>query len=367
MTAEPLRVLHVITGLGLGGAENMLASLVLRSAQADMAPSVVSLVPGGENAARIRAAGIAVSDLGMRRGWPDPRAVRGLALAIRAARPQVVQSWMYHADLLALAARAVLPRAERPRLVWGVRCSDMDVSRYGPALRLIIATCARLSRRPDAVLVNSHAGRAVHERLGYRPRRFEVVVNGIDTERFRPDPTARTEVRRSLGVPPNATLLAHVARRDPMKDHETYLAALDRLPQVTGLAIGLGTETLPERPNLLRLGARTDVPHLLAASDFVVSSSAFGEGFPNVLAEGMATGAPGIATDVGDAARIVGETGRIVPPRDAEALARAIAELAAESREARAARRAQARARIESAYPLARAAESYATLYRSLL
>lgn len=367
MNAEPLRVLHVITGLGLGGAENMLTSLVLRSAGAGMAPSVVSLVPGGENGLRIRAAGIPVSDLGMRRGLPDPRAVRKLALSIRAARPQVIQSWMYHADLLALAARAVLPQNERPRLVWGVRCSDMDVSRYGVALRLIIATCARLSARPDAVLVNSYAGRAVHEKLGYRPRRFEVVENGIDTERFRPDPVARAEKRRDLGLAPDAVVVAHVARRDPMKDHESYLAALDRLPHVTGLAIGLGTETLPERPNLHRLGARTDVPELLAAADFVVSSSAFGEGFPNVLAEGMATGAPAIATDVGDAARITGDTGRIVRPRDAEALARAIDELAGEEENARIARRARARARIEATYPLARAAQSYAALYCSLL
>lgn len=367
MSGEPLRVLHIITGLGLGGAENMLASLALRSAEAGMKPEVVSLVPGGENAERIRAAGVPVSDLGMRRGLPDPRAVRKLALAIRAARPDVIQSWMYHADLLALAARATLPRGERPKLVWGVRCSDMDVSRYSPALRLIIGTCARLSARPDAVLVNSHAGREVHERLGYRPRRFEVVENGIDTELFRPDPSARAEMRQALGLAPGATVLAHVARRDPMKDHESYLAVLERTPQVIGLAIGLGTETLPECPNLRRLGPRTDVPRLLAASDFVVSSSAFGEGFPNVLAEGMATGAPAVATDVGDAARIVGDTGRIVEPRDVDGLTRAISELAAEDESARAVRRARARARIETVYPLARSAQAYATLYRALL
>ncbi|MCX7353278.1 MAG: glycosyltransferase [Alphaproteobacteria bacterium] len=366
MSTEPLRILHVITGLGLGGAENMLTSLVLRSADTGMIPSVVSLVPGGENAARIHTAGVPISDLGMQRGLPDPRAVRRLALSIRAARPHVIQSWMYHADLMALAARVTLARAERPRLVWGVRCSDMDVSRYGPALRLIIAACARLSARPDAVLVNSHAGRTVHEKLGYHPRRFEVLENGVDTERFRPDPAARAEMRRALGLAPDAIVLAHVARRDPMKDHESYLAALDRLPHVTGLAIGLDTERLPARPNLRRLGPRTDVPRLLAAADFVISSSAFGEGFPNVLAEGMATGAPAVATDVGDAARIVGDTGRIVKPRDAEALARAIAALAGEDAAARAARRERARTRIENAYPLARSAQAYAALYRSL-
>lgn len=365
--AEALRVLHVITSLGLGGAEGQLTALLTRAPHPDMAPSVASLLPGGENRETLSRAGIAVTDLGMARGIPDPRAVRRLIVAIKRLRPHVLQSWMYHADLVATAAHAILGRADRPRLVWGIRCSDMDVARYGYALRATIALAARLSKRPDAVVVNSEAGRAVHESLGYAPRRFAVIPNGIDVARFRPDPTLRAAVRRELGVAEGAILAIHVARRDPMKDHETFLAALDMTPGITGLAVGLGTERLPPRGNLSALGVRGDVPRLLAAADFFVSSSAFGEGFSNALAEAMAAGLPAIATDVGDARHIVGEVGAIVPPRDAAALAREMGALAALTPAERRARGETARTRIAREFPLTRAAERFATLYRSLV
>jgi glycosyltransferase involved in cell wall biosynthesis len=362
-----VRVLHVITGLGLGGAEGQLTALLARAPRAGTEPAVASLLPGGENREALARAGVSVTDLGMARGVPDPRAVARLVTAIKAMRPHVLQSWMYHADLVATAAHAILGKAVRPRLVWGVRCSDMDTARYGLALRVVIALSARLSGRPDAVVVNSQTGRAVHEGLGYRPKRFVFIPNGIDTERFRPDPAARRAMRGELGVAEDAVVAIHVARHDPMKDHETFLAALAANPGVTGIAVGLGTESLPARPNLMALGARRDVPRLLGAADIFVSSSAFGEGFSNAVAEAMATGLPAIATDVGDARFILGGTGAIVPPRDARALAQALSELAALGAAERQARGAAARARIVAEFPLARAAERFAALYRAIL
>ncbi|MFN0043913.1 MAG: glycosyltransferase [Alphaproteobacteria bacterium] len=365
--ADALRVLHVITGLGSGGAEGQLSALLIQAPRADMVPRVIGLLPGGEHAARLSAAGIAVGSLGMRRGVPDPFAVPRLAHAIRDYQPDVVQSWMYHADLLSLAALALIARRDRPRLVWGVRCSDMDVSRYGRALRWTIALSARFSARPDAVVVNSRAGQRAHEDLGYRPRRFAFIPNGIDTARFQPDEGARVEMRRMLGFGEDDILVMHVARRDPMKDHENFLASLDAVPGVTGIAIGLGTEALPDKPNLRRLGARHDVARLLAAGDLFVSSSAFGEGFSNAVAEAMATGLPAIATDVGDARAILGDTGIVVPARDRAALAHAIGRITTLPRAERQALGRAARRRIADEFPLARAAERFAVLYREIV
>lgn len=365
--APPPAVLHVITSLGLGGAENALTTLLTRTALGHATVGVVSLVPGGANADRLRAAAIPTSDLGMRPGCPDPRAISHLARLIRARQPAIVQSWMYHADLLALAATSLSGRRNRPRLVWGVRCSDMDVSRYGPALRWTIKLSAWLSRRPDALIVNSHAGWAVHAALGYRPKHVEVISNGIDLDRYHPDRATRRAVRQELGIDEDAVVVANVARRDPMKDHESFLAALATLPEVTALAIGLGTETLPGRPNLRRLGARVDVPRLLAACDIIASSSAFGEGFSNALAEGMAAGLIPVATDVGDSRLIVGDTGPVIPPRDPRALAEAIGRVSALPSESRERGGLQARARIESNFTLGKASDSYMNLYRSLI
>ena len=365
--SSPLRVLHVITDLGVGGAESMLTSLLTGGVTEEIETHIISLMPSGSNRDIIRAAGHDVLDLGMARSWPSPSGIIALAGRIRALRPDVVQSWMYHADLIATAALSLLSSRRRPHLVWGVRCSNMDARAYGWRLRTVISLCARLSRRPAAVIANSHAGRAAHEALGYRPVRFDVIPNGIDIDRYKPDATARAEVRAQLRIGEDVPLLAHLARIDPMKDHETFLAALERLPGVAALAIGKGTEELAPRPNLHRLGLRHDIPRLLAAADFIVSSSAFGEGFSNALAEAMAAGLPAVATDVGDSGLIVGDTGVVVPPRDSAALAAAVERLLVEPPQRHDARCRDARRRIETEFPLTRTAEAYAAFYRTLV
>lgn len=360
------RVLHVITGLDVGGAENMLATLL--EARRPNAPkaSVVSLTPAGPLAARITHAGAPVADLGIAGAATILPGLWKLAGQIRVWKPHAIQGWMYHGNLAATLALGLSGRRRGTGLYWGIRCSDMDLSRYDWQLRLIVRAGARLSHLPDAIVANSEAGRATHERLGYRPQRFQVIDNGIDTERFRPDPRARAELRASLGLAEGTPLLIHVARRDPMKDHETMLASLDRLPGTALLAVGLGTETLPERAGLHRLGRRDDVARVLAAADVVVSSSAFGEGFPSAIAEGMAAGLPAVATDVGDSARIIGETGRVVPASDPVAMSAAIIGLLTEGPDSLAKRGIAARRRIEENFSVARAAAAFDTLHRGL-
>src|SRR5207253_3772281 len=115
------------------------------------------------------------------------------------------------------------------------------------------------------------------------------------------------------------------------------------------------------------IGPRRDVPRLMAALDLAVSSSAYGEGFPNVLAEAMATGVPCVTTDVGDSSLIVGATGDVVPPRDPDALAAAMLRVIQQDPEARLARGRAARARIVEQFDLPVAVRRYESLYQSLL
>ena len=361
----PLRVLHVITGLDIGGAEGVLSALATSPDQ-DLEHHVVSLKSGGFHGGALRDAGIGLDELGLTPQLPDPRAPWRLARLIRRIRPDIVQGWLYHGDLAALLGLTLSGRRRTTRLAWGVRCSNLDMDAYGRGLRLVRAACARLSRHPDIVIANSKAGLAAHLALGYRPRRTAVIYNGIEVERFAPDPARRTEVRRALGIEEGAPVIAHVARLDPMKDHQTLLAALGLLPQVHCLAIGAGTETLPDRPNLHRLGRRDDVSLLLPAADFIVSSSAYGEGFSNALAEGMASGLPAIATDIGDARELVGDTGVIVPPRAADHLAAGIKSLISEAEGERHKRRERSRRRIEESFSLARAVAGFRAAYRDL-
>lgn len=368
MTPRPRTIFYVTTDLFIGGgAEGMLARLLTAEPRLADAIIVVSLLPGESHAERLRQAGITVHqlDFGSARGIAS--GLVRLARLIASSKPDIVQGWMYHGDLAALVALVLSGRRKRTRLVWGIRCSEVDLRAYGRSLRLVVRACIALSRWPDVVTANSVTGLKSHLRLGYRPRRTEVIANGIEVERFKPDGAARAALRRELGIAADAVVLAHVARVDPMKDHAGLRTALLQLPEVTALLIGRGTEKLPAAPNVHRLGRRNDVERLLAAADIVVSSSAFGEGFANVLAEGMACGLPAVATDVGDARAIVGDSGLIVPPRDADALAAAIRTLAGESAAVRSERGGRARARIVENFAMNRAVGRFAELYRSLI
>ncbi len=354
-------VLHVISGLGVGGAENMLFQIAGRLRDRGHPQHIVSLTGRGPLADRLTEAGMDVSCVNLKSLTGAPRGVAELIRLVRRVNPDVIQGWMYHGDLMATLLHAFAP-GKQCRLAWGVRCSDMDMDRHAR----VIAIAARLSHRPDVIVANSEAGARTHVARGYRPRRLEIIPNGVDTEGFRRDGAVRAEVRAELGLEPARRLAIHVARVDPMKDHGSFLAALRDLPDVTGVLIGEGTQQLDLPPNALALGRRGDVARLLAAADLIVSSSAFGEGFSNALAEGMSTGLVPVATDVGDARVIVGEAGLVVPPRDAGALRRAIRTLADLDGYTLATRGAAARARIIEQFGLARAIDRFETLYGSL-
>jgi glycosyltransferase involved in cell wall biosynthesis len=363
MNAAPL-VLHVIAGLGVGGAERMLAALVTAQRAATHPQIVADLLADGALAADIRASGIKVRELRLTGPLAVPRVVIALARLIRETKPAAVQSWMYYADLLSLWALERSGRRAETRLYWGVRCSDIDQSRYGAALRWTIRACARRAHRPDAVVANSFAGRAFHRTIGYAPRAFPVIPNGVDTARFRPSESARRKLRAELGIDSGAFVAVHAARVDPMKDHATLAALAGLRPKVTFLAVGKGTEALTGPANLRGLGIRADMPELYAAADAVLSTSAFGEGFSNVIAEGMSAGLSAVATDVGDARMIVGDCGAVVPPRNPGAFAAALDGLAEAGPGERAIRATGARARIEARFSLARCVTAFDSLHR---
>ena len=357
-----MKVLHVITGLQTGGAERMLANLCIASRHAGGSPVVVALCPGGSQSERLRDAGVTVHSLGMKKGVPSVGGLVRLARLLRRECPDVVQSWMYHADLYGLLALWLSGRRRQTRLFWGVRCSDMDLRRYGIILRLTVRLCAWLSRSVDGIVVNSRAGARIHRRLGYPARRMTVIDNGFDTESFRPDASQRQAMRRTLGLPEDAFVVGCVARMDEMKDFPTLGAALDLLDGVTCIAVGKDTEAVAVARGMIALGERNDVPRLLNAFDLLVSASAFGEGFSNAIGEAMATGIPVVATDVGDARRILGEAGRIVPPRNPRALAQAVTDMRNDPKTRLAMGRA-ARRRIEQHFSLRHSLQAFETLY----
>jgi glycosyltransferase involved in cell wall biosynthesis len=378
-----MRILHVITNLAVGGAEVMLHGLLGASSRGDASHEVVSLTEVGVVGERIRALGIDVRALGMRREGvrlPDPVRVARLVALIRAARPDVVQTWLYHADLLGGVAAKL---AGGTRIFWGIHNSTLDATHTRRTTRWTVAACARLSRWvPDGIVTVSRAARDLHVAAGYDPRKFVVIPNGFDVTRFRPDAAARHEVREELGLTGGAVAIGLVARVDPQKDHANFVRAAAllaaRRPEVRFVLCGEGAarenaelvRAIAERGVLdrfLLLGRRSDVPRVMNALDVATLSSAYGEAFPLAIGEAMSCGVPGVVTDLGDCAHLVGDTGRVVPPRDPEALARAWEALVRLGPGGRRRLGLVARERIALHFTLPRVAEQYAALYRRTL
>jgi glycosyltransferase involved in cell wall biosynthesis len=225
------------------------------------------------------------------------------------------------------------------RVVWGVRASDMNLGHYGRSASLIFRVSCRLARFADLIICNSTAGLEFHVGRGYPRARTVVISNGIDATAFAPNPAARRAIRAEWGVADDRILVGLVGRLDPMKDHPTFLraarlVAADR-PDVTFACVGHGppaerealerlTAELGLNDRVLWLGGRTDLADVMNAFDLGASSSSWGEGFPNVVAEAMATAVPVVVTDVGDSARVAGETGWVRRPGDPAGLASTI-------------------------------------------
>ncbi|HUB96528.1 MAG TPA: glycosyltransferase [Stellaceae bacterium] len=367
-----IRVVHLITGLRRAGAETMLMKLVGALDRTRFETRIVTVIERGPLAPDLEAMGIPVVSLDMRSKL-DPRPIARLIGILRRLRPDVIQTWLYHADFAGLIAASVLRRTDH--LLWNVRCSDMDFAAAkengtAPLVRVL----GLLSARPSGVIVNSHAGRLHHERLGYRPRRWIEIPNGFELDRWHPDAAAAARLRAELLLPEDALVVGLCARLSPMKDHGNFLSAIrvlrERVPAAHAILVGRGTETLAAKvaemglsSHVTMLGERSDLPRLLPGLDVSCLSSAFGEGFANVLGEAMASGVPCVATDVGDAASIIGDTGRIVPPRRPEALAAALESLLVASAQCRHDLGRRARERIERCYGLDGIAQRYADLY----
>jgi glycosyltransferase involved in cell wall biosynthesis len=366
------RILHLITGLQAGGAEGMLARLVTRTDRARFPSVVVSMTDIGTLGPVIAGAGIPVEALGIRRGAVDPRGLTRFIGLLRRHRPDIVQTWLYHADLLGLIAQQL---GYAPLLAWNIRCSDVVGSSVLPAI------LSRFSSRPAAIIVNSLVGRRFHEHIGYHPRCWEYIPNGYDTAALRPDDAARHRLRATLGIDPSAIVIGLPARYHAMKDHATFLAAAARQaasrPDVAFLLIGRRIEATNRdlmqaieahglMPRLRLLGERADMNAVYPALDIATLTSAFGEGFPNVLAEAMACGAPCVATDSGDVTEILGPTGIVVPPRDPEALAAGWQRMIDLGAEGRRALGGAARARIVENYDLDQIVSRFEALYADL-
>lgn len=331
---EALRILFLIRSLDHGGAERQLALLARELKRRGHRVAVAVFYAGGPLTADMHAAGIELIDLGKKGRWDILPFLGRLAGLVRRMRPHILHGYLPVSDILATLVAGLAGRGTR--LVFGVRASDMDLSRYDRLAALAYRLEARLARFADAAICNSAAGRRAVIERGFPPGICEVVPNGVDVGRFRCDRALGQGLRRAWGIAESEKLVGMVGRVDPMKGREVFIRAVAeasrRDPTLRFVSVG---GTAAERSGLEALAAQTGAPirwvdgrddmvAVYNALDLFVLPSLYGEGFPNVLAEAMACGLACVASDVGDAAIMVEGLGTVVPPGDSDALARAI-------------------------------------------
>lgn len=367
----------MIGGLETGGAERQLSLLLQSSQTTSLENVVISLGGGGYIADAITALGVRVHMLNVQRPYVGLMALPRLCRLVHSERPDVIQGWLPHGNLVASFVGSI---SQRCSVCWNIRRSLYDAKNDKLTTRWATRAEAAWSKFPARIIYNSRASAEQHEAEGYPVSQAVVIPNGFDCTTFRPDSAARQAVRLEHALTDEHVLVGLIARYDPMKDHANFLKAAalvhEHFPQARFLLAGNNvTLANPVLSRLVRepqlsgctylLGEGQDMARLYPSLDIVVSSS-WTEAFPNVVGEAMACGVPCVATAVGDTRSLVGETGTIVPPRNHVALASAILDLCRAGPGARAARGCSARQHIEQHYSLEMMARRYEDLYYSL-
>lgn len=375
---ETAKVVHIITDLDIGGAEMVLYRLLRGSSEHISDVAVISLRGDGEVGGLIRNLGVSLHALNLGSGVGQLAGIRKVRNLLTEMRPSLVQTWMYHADLIG----GLGTRRLRIPVVWGVHSGPPPGGLKGMWMRVALLAFGLLSRRITArIICCSQESFDVHRGFAYPPGKMTVVRNGFESltcDRA----LARRSISAELNIPEDEPIIIRVGRYHPQKDHATMLSAFER---VIGAGIpahlvlvGDGMDprndffrdTLQNpitRARIHLLGARGDVSKLLAGSDVSVSSSSFGEGLPLVLGESMSVGTPVVATDVGDSMSMIDDSERVTPPRDPQSLAIALARVLRLTQAERNELGEKDRGRVSELYSIESMIEGYLDVYREVL
>lgn len=368
------KILHIITGLNGGGAETVLYRLCKNDTRNKH--TVISMMDEGKYGPLLREIGIDVYTLNMRAGRVSFSGLIKLYRLIKEIAPDVVQTWMYHADLI---GGVIAHLAGVKKIFWNIRHTTLEKGISKKSTFIIAKLCAKLSKIiPYKIVCCATKALEVHANLGYQQDKLIVISNGYELEKFSPDLTSAEAFRDELGCG-NKIILGMVGRYDPLKDHNNLLKALSLVEKQTSnfVCVLVGRDLASDNINLMNeinrlelskyillLGQRNDIPQVMNGLDLHILSS-MSEGFPNVLAEAMACGTPCITTNVGDAAVIVGDTGWIVQSRDSELLAKGILAALAAQKDVQSwnSRKEACRKRIVSHFSIEQMVQSYDALW----
>jgi glycosyltransferase involved in cell wall biosynthesis len=295
----------------------------------------------------------------MKPGGYNPLILFKLNQMLQEIQPDIIQGWMYHANLAAQLANFFNRKVP---VFWSIHHSVDSLKAEKFALAATIKLTALLSSQAEKVIFSAEKGQKQHLKLGYDPHNAIAIGDNFDLAKYKPVSDPQFNLRSSLDLAKDTILIGSVARYHPMKDHANLIDGAGILiannPQVHFVLVGPNVDE--QNPALSSqiarlgiakqvhlLGERQDIPDLMTSFDIFTTSSAYGESFPNVLGEAMSCQIPCVATDVGDSQAIIDDTGFVVPVRNPQALADAWHKLIILGQEGRQHLGIQARQRIE--------------------
>lgn len=362
----PFRVLHVVRSLEIGGLERLVCDLVSESRNCQSA--VVCLTQIGTLGESLNSRGFPVTEIGFENR--KCRTIRALCGQIKAFRPNIVHCH----NMLAHFYGSICAR------LCGI--STVVFSKHGtyfPASSMTDRLNLRLLRYSQTVAVSEQIEKLCAAKI--RNPRYPIlyIPNGLSAAPFKSLP-GKQEARLRLGWAEQSFIAGVVARLSPGKGHFVLLEAFKEFgrqaPDTELAIIGDGEEFsrlqqaivesgLEKRIHLL--GARNDVPNLLAALD-VFTLPSFDEGIPMTILEAMAARLPVVATDVGGIPQVVvdGETGLLIPPNSPKDLADALFAIYSEPERSRQMGMA-GRKRFEEQFDSSKMVQNYEKLYSELL
>ena len=327
-----MKVSFFIRDLAVGGSQRQLAVLAAGLARRGHDVAVIVLYGEGTLEGLLDNSGARVLSIGKSSRWHALGPLARLRRLFLSERPDLVYAFLPTQTTL---AALLLPPRLKTKLVFGLRAGGMHLDQYDALNALTYRSEAWLSGRADLAIANAHAVRVDAIRRGLPADRIAVIMNGIDADAMRIDAEAGRAMRGAWGLSGNHFVIGCAARLDPMKDHDNLLQAAACFarenPDARFACVGDGSaayrhelaaiaDSLGLAGRVLWVGEVGDMKAAYNAFDIATLSSAFGEGFPNVIGEAMACGTPVAATDVGDVRLITGELGEVVPPRNPDLL-----------------------------------------------
>jgi len=340
---------------------------------------VVSLTSLGLIGESLRNQGVKVHTLNLSPSAINiPIVLWQLVKLIRQYQPEIVQTWMYHADLLGgLSAHL----AGNNNVIWGIRRTSLSLSNSAKTA-FIMKICAVLSHWiPKKIICVAEAAKQAHIAAGYLASRMVVIPNGFNFSPFTVTQEQIIALRLACHFSDGDIVIGCVGRFHADKGQDNFVKAAaivaQQYPTVKFLLVGrdcdvnnaqlmhwLSDHGLQER--VVLLGERNDVPVCLAAMDVYCMPSRT-EGFPNGLGEAMAMGLPCVATNVGDTAVLTGDTAILVPPQNEQALAQVLLKVIALSEKEREQMGQRAKERVMSEFPIEKVRARFEAVYRDII